>query len=170
MMVATRRGCVCRAQLSSGIHLTVGLHSARQQHIFLPFVSGLSVRRTTVRSVKCGEPSKKVGPRKPRGGKRGCSPSSEADDTLTKRPYETMSSSTTAKLTVPDDPELAARVEPFAFDLSLLPERFVREVGHNFECPVCKNILDRPMAVPVPGCEHACSWECREQWLAQSPT
>ena len=77
-----------------------------------------------------------------------------------------------AQVKLPDDVTLTARVKSFRHDLPLLPERFVRceELEEDQICPVCKNVLDRPVAVPVPGCEHACCVECWEQWLTVSGT
>ena len=69
---------------------------------------------------------------------------------------------------LPKDPALAARLASFQAGLPLLPERFVefQRLGEDSKCPICKDVLDRPVAVPVPGCEHACCANCWEQWLA----
>ena len=71
---------------------------------------------------------------------------------------------------VPDKPAIAARLHSLAFDLPLDVERFVDIVGEQFQCPICKQVLNRPMAVPVPGCDHACCFGCWKEWLPNSAT
>ena len=71
----------------------------------------------------------------------------------------------TVQVNIPKDPGLLLRMESFIYEVPLAPERFV-DVGEEWICPVCKDVLDRPVAVPVPGCEHACCTGCWEQWLA----
>ena len=75
------------------------------------------------------------------------------------------SGSVTFELSVPDDPTLAARLEPFLFQLPLFPDRFLDSLQDDFLCPMCMQVLNRPMAVPVPGCEHASCLDCWKKWL-----
>ena len=77
-----------------------------------------------------------------------------------------------AKLPLPSDPSLDSRFQSFSYGMALLPERFrdLNDAETDMLCPVCKNVLDRPVAVPVPGCEHACCLEGWEQWLDVSAT
>lgn len=79
-------------------------------------------------------------------------------------PVELQATPTAVEL--PADPVLASRVGSFVHELPLYPERFVGHLEDDLLCPVCKNILNRPVAVPVPGCEHACCIDCWKQWLA----
>ena len=111
---------------------------------------------------------------KRKGGKRGRPPGSGACK-LTSKAVDQQDEDLellTGKLPLPSDPSLAARLQSFSHGMALLPERFVdlNDAETDMLCPVCKNVLDRPVAVPVPGCEHACCLECWEQWLAVSAT
>ena len=116
-------------------------------------------------------------PRKPTTTKRGRPPSSHSGDSKRKSSESSQSGETQeapVELTVNVDAAIAGRVQAHTFELPLLPERVVGwEKGVKNEeivCPVCQNLLERPLAVPVPGCEHAACWSCWEQWLPQSQT
>ena len=107
---------------------------------------------------------------KPKGGKRGRPKGTTESDTKALGLVEENLGSVV--LPSQSNSVLSARVESLAFQLALLPERFLNMDESNAEivCRICRNVLDRPMAVPVPGCEHACCSECWEHWLAVSLT
>ena len=63
-------------------------------------------------------------------------------------------------LSTPTDPALAGKLRPFARQQEPLPERFPEVSSESVICPACKNVLDKPVAVPVPGYEPACCMDC----------
>ena len=116
-------------------------------------------------------------PRKPTTTKRGRPPSSHSGESKRKSSELSQSGETQeapVELAVNIDAAIAGRVQAHTCELPLLPERVVGwEKGVKKEeivCPVCQNLLERPLVVPVPGCEHAACWSCWEQWLPQSQT
>ena len=62
----------------------------------------------------------------------------------------------------------------FAHPPKLAAGRFTRTCdlrGDTLLCPICRNVLDKLMAIPPPSpCEHPCCRQCWTQWLAVSET
>ena len=129
---------------------------------------GCSLCREWEEEKKGGRPSKakKAGRkgRPPGGGKN------QGKGKENEQPVEESDRTALLVLPTPTDPALAGRLQPFAHQQELLPERFPDVSSESVICPVCKNVLDKPVAVPVPGCEHACCMDCWQEWLKVSPT
>ena len=63
--------------------------------------------------------------------------------------------------------EQATHLDSWKTDAPLDPTRFVSDVADEFVCPICKDVLDKPMEVPLPSvCQHPCCQECWEEWLS----
>ena len=54
--------------------------------------------------------------------------------------------------------------------LELSLDRFKADIQTDvFMCPVCRNVIDQPMEVPLPrGCQHVCCASCWMEWLSVS--
>ena len=87
----------------------------------------------------------------------------------------TSSGATTASPTQPLQIDLAGNAEAslqlwWTETLALEPHRFVVPPADEFICPICKDVLDKPMDVPSPGCQHSCCMDCWEHWIGVSQT
>ena len=119
---------------------------------------------------KGGRPRKLRSPGRPRSVSSG---SSEQYAEPASSAAQVQSVAGSSDLTRTPLPDWSARLVPFTFQLPLHPERFLMEFGsdHHLLCAACRNVLNSPMAVPLPsGCEHTLCRECWEQWLVVSPT
>ena len=57
-------------------------------------------------------------------------------------------------------------LKSYKADKSLDTDRFVSELTDALICPICKDVVDAPVASPHPeGCEHACCKTCWQAWL-----
>ena len=102
--------------------------------------------------------------------KRGRPPGASGGNKETSKGNEAGPATSDCTVPLPEHPDFSARLESLVFDRPLFVERFVGTVSENFICPVCKEVVDKPMAVPVPGCDHACCYNCWTEWLPHSAT
>ena len=117
---------------------------------------------------KGGRPRKVRSPGRPRSVSSGSSEQYAEPATSAAQVQSVAGSSDLTRTPLPD---WSARLVPFTFQLPLHPERFLMEFGsdHHLLCAACRNVLNSPMAVPLPsGCEHTLCRECWEQWLVVS--
>ena len=132
--------------------------------------TGLSRRAPKGRGTKRGRPpASESHDSEGTEGEVKSDPSVEVGDGLDELTGEGTSQELTGPPAVRICPDPDSRLTSYKTDMSLDPNRFVSELTDALICPICRDVVDEPVAAPHPdGCEHACCRRCWQAWLEVS--